>query len=132
MCTRAVRGLRPTAAAAAALADAGTATGSLGAALAVVAAWPGQRLVVLSPTAVVHVVGIVALADMSRGAISVVVDPFIADNLVVARVGVAVGVLGMETLSANRPSHLGVDRSVFAGLAVEAAGGAVATWPTTP
>ena len=66
---------------------------------------------------------------MSNGAITLLVDPYVSVNLVLARVGVAVGVLGMETLSANRPSLLGLDRATYAGLAVEAATGAVATWP---
>ena len=51
-------------------------------------------------------------------------------NLVIARVGVAVGI-GMAELSINKPSHLGIDKAVYAGTAVEAATGAVATWPTT-
>lgn len=120
------------AAVAAELAAGGTATASVGEALAAVAQWPGQRLVVLSPTAIAGIADLVATADMSKGAIALIVDPFIATNLVIARAGVAVGVLGMEQLAATRPAHLGVDRATYAGVAVEAATGAVASWPATP
>jgi hypothetical protein len=98
------------AAVAAELAATGTAVASVGEALAAVAAWPGQRLV-LGPSAFgAGVNELVAVADRGEGAISVLVEPYVADNLVIARVSVAVGVLGLETLSGNRPSHLGVDK----------------------
>jgi hypothetical protein len=118
------------AAVAAELASSATAAASVGEALAAVAAWPGQRLVVLSPNAVGGVNDLVALAAASQGAITVLIDPFIGNNLVIARVGVAVGVLGIDTLGANRPSRLGIDKTTYAGVAVEAAAGAVATWPS--
>jgi hypothetical protein len=120
------------AAVAADLAAAGTAVASVGEALAAVSSWPGQRLVVLSPSAIDGVTDLVAVADMSNGAIALTVDPYIATNLVIARAGVAVGVIGMEQLAANRPSQLGVDRAVYVGLGIEAAAGAVASWPATP
>ena len=85
------------AAVAAELAAAGTAVASVGAALAAVASWPGQRLVVLGPSAFAGVADLVAIADRSQGAAVLLVDPFIDVNLVIARVGVSVGVLGMET-----------------------------------
>jgi len=58
------------------------------------------------------------------------VDPFVDVNLVIAHVGVAVGVLGMDELSNPKPSHFGIDQGDYAGLAVEAAAGAVASWPS--
>jgi hypothetical protein len=111
-------------------AAAGTPVATVGDALAAVAAWPGGRLIVIAPTALGDAEALVAYVDMSGGAVRVICDPYVDSSLVLAVAGVAVGVAGPERLAANRPSHLGVDTAVTATVAIEAAAGAVATWPT--
>jgi hypothetical protein len=113
------------------LAALGTITGGAGAALASVAAWPGPRLIVLAPNAMSELRDWAAYAQASGGAIILVADPYIVENLIIATAGVALGVLGPDRLTADQPSHLGIDVADMVTFALEVAPGAVATWEST-
>lgn len=113
------------------LASLATFAGGANAALASVGPWPGPRLVVLAPNAMGEMRDWATYAEASGGALRVVADPYIVENLCIATAGVALGINGPDRLTADQPSHLGIDVANLVSFALEVAPGAIATWEST-
>jgi hypothetical protein len=109
------------------LATAAPATG-MNDAIALLADWPGQRIVVLGANAISEIRFWSNYAEEAGGALRLVIDPGLTVSMAIARVGVAVGVIGPTPLSKAKADHLGLDISEQVTLVVEAAIGAVTTW----
>jgi len=113
------------------LASLATFAGGANVALATIGPWPGPRLVVLAPNAMGEMRDWMAYAEASNGALRVIADPYIVENLCIATAGVALGINGPERLTADQPSHLGVDVANMVTFVLEVAPGAIATWEST-
>lgn len=113
------------------LASLATFSGGANMALAAIGQWPGRRIIVLAPNAMGEMRDWLSYAEASGGAITVVADPYIVENLCIATAGMALGIIGPERLTADQPSHLGIDVSDMVTFALEVAPGAIATWEST-
>lgn len=114
------------------LAGAGGGGGTAVGALNDMILWPGPRLIVIGAANAGSAVELARYADLSNGAIRVIVDPYITQSFIVATAGVALGVRGPERLIADQPAFLGIDVAVMASFAVEIGPGAVRAITLTP